>query len=199
MKPSRLFYDYTIYMKHIFLFLSLVVFLLSKGQTAYFTDKNWNYFNIFSEDRIVKAEFIPIVEAKYGKDYVAYIRNNNRFIISTNGEQKDMNIVNPKFYAKDNILAYFVDEQLWILENGKVQFLCPWVETNFALGDEILCFTNMYGEFKVYYQDSTYIIGQWAVNQIKAGDNTIVYLDNNNIFKIFYEGEVTFLESNPPF
>jgi hypothetical protein len=180
-------------------FLSL---LLSCGkmfaQSAYFVDPNWQYFYVFNEEELHKAEFLPIVQAEAGADYVAYIRNNNRFIIFTNGESLDVNITNPRFFARDNLLAYFVDEQLWVLHNGKPKLLEKWAMDDFTIGDDILSFTNNFDKFMIYQEDSLYTVELWGINQAKAGDNLIAYLDNNNNFKVFYYGIKETLDNIPP-
>ncbi|MFT5827118.1 MAG: hypothetical protein ACI9AB_000062, partial [Urechidicola sp.] len=114
-------------MKYFWLLFSLVVSFSCFGQSAYFVDPNWQHFYVFNENQLHKTEFLPIVQADYGEDYVAYIRNNNRFIIFTEGKLFDTQLSNPRFFARDRILAYFVDEQLWVLRNGKPQLLEKWV------------------------------------------------------------------------
>jgi hypothetical protein len=183
----------------ILLFTCLLSLSLSaQAQTAYFTDPNWQYFYIFNEKGLHKAEFLPIVNAKGGADYVAYIRNNNRFIIFTEGASMDLNITNPRFFARDNLLAYFIDEQLWILEEGKPKLLDLWAMDDFTIGDNILAFTNNFDKFKVYQEDSLYTVELWSINQAKAGDNLIAYLDNNNNFKVFYYGIKETIDNIPP-
>lgn len=183
----------------IFVLFSLFLFnVKAYCQTAYFVDPNWQYFYVFNEDELHKAEFLPIVQAEAGADYVAYIRNNNRFIIFTNGEQIDVNITNPRFFAKDNLLAYFVDEQLWVLKDGKPKLLEKWAMADFAIGDDILCFTNNFDKFMIYQEDSLHTVELWGINQAQAGDNLIAYLDNNNNFKVFYYGTKEVLDNIPP-
>lgn len=183
--------------------LTLLMVLLSfqaflKAQTAHFFDPNWQYFYIFNEGSLEKAEFLPIVRAEYGSDYVAYIRNNNRFIIHTRGESIDLNIINPRFFAKDDMLAFFLDEQLWILEDGKPLQLDRWVVDDFTIGDNIIAFSNNFDKFMVYQEDSLYTVEFWNITQAKAGDNLIAYLDDNKIFKVFYYGNKDILETIPP-
>ena len=137
-------------MKCIITLLSFFVFSLSIGQSAYFVDPNWQYFYVFNDNKLTKTEFLPIVTADYGKDYVAYVRNNNRFIIFTEGKLFDTQITNPRFFAKDEMLAYFIDEQLWILADGKPKLLEKWVSDDFAIGDDILCYSNNFDKFMIY-------------------------------------------------
>ena len=178
----------------------LIIFSLSWsfGQSAYFYDSNWQYFYVFNEDALHKAEFLPIQQADCGSDYAVYIRNNNRFVIFTQGEAFDTELTNPRFFAKDNMLAFFVDEQLWTLSDGRPKMIEPWVMDDFAIGDDILCFSNNFDKFMVFQEDSLHIVEFWNVNQVKAGDNLIAYLDNNNQFKVFYYGTKELIDEIPP-
>ena len=183
--------------------LTLICVLVSMqsillGQSAYFTDPNWQYFYIYNENVLGKAEFLPVIKAAAGNDYVAYIRNNNRFIIHTKGEAIDLNITNPTFFARDEMLAFFLDEQLWILEDGKPRQLDRWAVDDFTIGDNIVAFSNTFDKFMVYQEDSLYTVEFWNIIQAKAGDNLIAYLDDNRVFKVFYYGSKEVLETIPP-
>jgi hypothetical protein len=163
-----------------------------------FVDERLNHFYVFDKSGAEKLEFIPIKGFEVGNDYVAYTRNNNRKAIYYKGETTEINAVSPTYHAKDNLLAYFVDQQLWVLSKGEVKFLEPWVEGNFAIGDDILCFTNYFNQFFAFYEDSLHLIEQWPAKRVVAGDNLIAYTDNNEIFKVFYEGERITIDDIPP-
>jgi hypothetical protein len=189
LKPMRIFF--------VSLFLLMSQLAHSQHMGA-FIDERLNHFFVFEKNEVQKAEFIPIANFEVGFDYVAYIRNNNRLAIFYKGEATEINAVSPRYFAKDELLAYFIDEQLWVLDDGRIKFLEPWAVKNFAIGDNILCFTNNFDQFRVYYKDSVQTLELWPPRRVVAGDNLIAYTDNNEIFKVFYEGERYTIDDIPP-
>ena len=164
---------------------------------GYFID-NYQHFFIFEDGVYNKVEFIPIQGAYVGNNYVAYLRNNKRLTVYIDGEKHELSATNPPVFARDNLFAYMIDEQLWLYDGNDLKMIEPWVSDDFVIGDDILAYTNNFDQFKVLYNDSLEVIELWDVKLASAGDNLIAYVDNNGFFKIFAYGDKEIIEDVAP-
>lgn len=196
-------------MKH---FFTLILFFLfgftSQAQQLGVFEDAQKRFYIFDTDRFFRVEHIPVKEYWVGKNYVAYLRNNDRFMIYFEGKEHEISLAQAKVYATDNYLVYFVDEQIWLFDGNEIKLKDPWIKAikqgedlifpTFALNDSALAFTNSFERFIVSVAGKTEELELWDVNSVRAGENIIAYVDNNRVFKAFYHGERHIIEDRKP-
>ncbi len=71
--------------------------------------------------------------------------------------------------------------------------------TSFSAGDNLLAYKNMEGFLKVYYRNQVFSTEASQATQYKSGANTVAFVnESTQEFSVFYKGNVTVLESQPP-
>ena len=166
-------------------------------------------FYIFDKDHFIKAEHLPVKQYWVGKKYIAYINNQGRFIMYYQGKKHEITLAKVVVKATDHYLVYFVDEQVWLFNGNTIKLLDPWIKSeklegdirkfpSFALSDSIIGFTNSFERFIVAEKGQKKEIELWDVNKLRAGENIMAYVDNNDVFRAYYKGERFFIEDRIP-
>lgn len=197
-------------MKHnILIILFTTFFAFTQAQQLGVFEDGMQRFYIFDEDHFIKAEHLPVEQYWVGKNYVAYVNNQQRFIMYYEGKKHEISLANVDVRATDNYMVYFVDEQVWLFDGNTIKLLDPWAKTqqlegnirtfpSFSLSDSIVGFTNSFERFIVAERGQKKEIELWDVNWLRAGENIMAYVDNNSVFKAYYRGETYFIEDRPP-
>lgn len=191
----------------VLLSFSLFSFFVQAQHLGVFEDDQ-NRFYIFDTDHFDRSEHIPVQEYWVGKNYVAFVRNNGRFIIYYEGKEHEISLAEVRVEATDNYLVYFVDEQIWLFDGKEIKLMDPWIKatkqgealilSNFALNDSALAFTNSFDRFLVSVAGKNDELELWDVKNVRAGENIIAYVDDNDVFKAFYNGERFIVEDRAP-
>lgn len=207
-------------MKKIPLILFVLLFLIpeSKAQPlAAYTDIQRN-FMVHDNGMNRKVEHLMPMEYKVGKIAIPYIDNAKNFKIYSNGSSVKINDgFTNRFYATDNLVAYYNANALWVWENDETQLLSGLAERA-QIGDSVvLYFDGVHKAFKAYYAGQIYNIEDYlgASNRLsydgnitenmsigagqlpssKVGSNIAAYVDYTEQFKCFMYGEIITLES----
>ena len=191
-------------MKNLFLLIFSITFLhslYSQPLAAYHNYKQ--HFVVFDNGIKTSVENLPVKSYQIGKNCVAYVSNAGQFMVYYKGKVKELAIGGvERYYATRNLLVYFLYDQLYVFDNGKVEMLSSYVK-NFAIGDDLVAFFNENKKASyVYYNGKLQEIERSLVGapitRISAGDNIFAYFNRNTKYlKVFYEGAVqNVLQSN---
>lgn len=162
-------------------------------------------FYIFDKGQFTKVAFRPVKNYWVGKNYVAYVAHNGRFMLYYNGKAHEITTAPVVVRATDNFLVYFIDEQTWLFDGKKIKLLDAWIKTaknykneviypSFALGDSIVAFTNSFDRLLIYANDSLQEVEQWQTVGLMAKENIACYLDVNEILKVYSQNTVHSVE-----
>ena len=61
-----------------------------------------------------------------------------------------------------------------------------------------MAFSDNFGYFQVYYNDTVVPIGNYSIDKVKASDNIVAYYTGNQLFNAFYRGETYTLDNGFP-
>jgi len=173
---------------------------VSQNMAAY-TDYR-NYFFGFDDGSFTQLDHLPPKAFKVGGNAIAFISNANNFKVFYKGFTFDVTegAFVREFHANATLVAYMQSNQLNIFEKGNPKTLSTWV-TSYAMGDSIIVyFDDIARSFKAYYDGSSYFLddlltGGTEVRSYKTGDNLVVYINRNNVMKVFYQGAVFDLQN----
>lgn len=176
-------------------------FSYSQGVAAY-TDYR-GAFQIFDRGIYQQLEYNPVKSFQAGGNALAYVDNTGEFQIYYNGRKYHQLYASDQFsyYASNHLIAYKVGTVLYVFEKGraeKVSYFC----SQFYVGDSLV----------VYYDDSNYNLGVFyngsntpiessllaSPQTVRAGSNTLAYVNQSGYFKVFYHGEITDVDVSTP-
>lgn len=173
-----------------------------------------NQFQVW--DNTIDRKIESLVPTKYdiGRVAIPYIDNNSNFKIYYN---KGVQLINEGFTSDfvptDNLIAYRIQNILYVWEQGKITKLSNFI-TNFSVGDSIvLFFDNIHSTYKAYYNKNIYDIETFLASKVsstnsdraifdgqniasgqlpvlKVSDNIAAFINYAQRFKIFYHGRL---------
>jgi hypothetical protein len=160
------------------------------------------YFYAFDNGNINKLEYLPITNFKAGSSGIAYIDNRNDFKVYYNGKSTfQLNAADFKYWVTDYLVAYKVGQVLYVNDAGVKKTLC-YYNTKMALGDSVLSwFDDVQYTFNVYYNGKIAELENSLLEpprNIKAGSNTLAWVNQSNFFNLFYQGKVTTIDAMAP-
>ncbi len=107
-----------------------------------------------------------------------------------------------KFFSGDNILAYVTsfDNKFKIYYRGQVHVIDDFVrETVFKAGRDIVAYMNITTyTFVVFYKGDFYELEAFAPKSFQVGDEMMAYVDMNDQFKLFENGELITISTFEP-
>jgi len=174
------------------LFLSCLTVFSTAQNLSVFSDYR-DYFYIFDDGKIKALEHLPVQSYQIGGISVAYIDNMDNFKLYYRGRIFEPENVPPsEYFATDYLIAYTLDKQLKVFDNGKSRTLTFQADC-YAVADSIIAFCDRLSRlFKVYYNGKITVLEDGVagppLKNIKIGDNILAYIDYSNYFKIFYRG-----------
>jgi hypothetical protein len=160
------------------------------------------YFMAFDKGAINKLEYLPVTSYKMGSSCIAYIDNRNDFKIYYNGQSKfQLNAADFKYWVTDYLVAYKVGQVLYVNDAGTKKTLC-YYNTKMVVNDSLLSwFDDSQYTFKIYYNGRTAELESSLLEPpkvMKAGPNTLAWVNQSNFFSLFYQGNVTVLDNIAP-
>ena len=180
-------------MKNIFQIILLLSCTYSFGQgLAAYEDYRQN-FVIFDKGVFTTVENQPIQSYAVGGKAIPYIDNLGFFKIYANGKVNEIAYgPNIEFIATDNLVAFYLNDQLWAFDNGQKKLLSVWVN-DFKVSDYTIAFQDNNNNSFCMYQNGkiTKLEDVLAdINELdyQVGENTIAYV-YQNIFTINYSGQ----------
>ena len=160
------------------------------------------YFYAFDNGNINKLEYLQITNYKAGSSAIAYIDNRNDFKVYYNGKSSfQLNAADFKYWVTDYLVAYKVGQVLYVNDAGTKKTL-SYYNTQMALGDSLISwFDDAQYTFNIYYNGRTAELENSLLEpprNIKAGSNTLAWVNQSNFFNVFYHGNVMNLDNMAP-
>jgi hypothetical protein len=180
-------------MKKITLLLLLLLTWNSHAQKVVpFVDFNY-YFRTFENDNFRQLEFQRIKEFKAGDDLVAYIDTKGNLRIYDGKERKDISNLNVQYKVSDHLLAYNIGATLNMWDEGKLSTL-TYFGRNYEVKDSLIVFEDTrFNTLNVYWHKEIFTLCT-VVDDIympeTIGENIVVFKDNGNFYKVFYNGKI---------
>jgi hypothetical protein len=176
----------------------IVIFFSFNGYSqslAAFLDYR-HYIMVFDNEKFKEIDHLPAQSFQVGGNCIAFVTNSGEFRVYYNGNTQILaDQFVSRYFALQNILVYFLYDQLYVFDNGEVKMLSSKVK-NFVAGDSIVAFfnENTYCS-QVYYNhqiiDIERSLAGRPVLEFKAGDNIIAYYNSNSKYlKAFYQGKL---------
>lgn len=184
------------------IFLVLVTRLSVVGQgLSAFSDYR-GYLMAFENGNFKKLEYLPVKSYKMGSSCIAYIDNRNDFKVYYNGESKyQLNAADFQYWVTDYLVAFKVGQVLYVNETGERKTLC-YYNTRMALGDSLLSwFDDSRYTFNIYYDHKVIELENSLLEPprtMKAGANTLAWVNQSDFFQLFYQGKLTTLDNIAP-
>lgn len=180
-------------MKKLALLLLLLLTWNSHAQKVVpFVDFNY-YFRTFENDNFRQLEFQRIREFKAGDDLVAYIDTRGNLRIYDGKERKDISNLNVQYKVSDHLLAYNIGATLNMWDEGKLSTL-TYFGRNYEVKDSLIVFEDTrFNTLNVYWHKEIFTLCT-VVDDIympeTIGENIVVFKDNGNLYKVFYNGKI---------
>ena len=174
----------------------------AKGQAlSAYTDYR-GYLQVFDRGMFYQAEYLPVRSYQVGGNAVAYIDNRSDFRIFQNGKANmQVNAADFWYQVTNNLIAYKVGNVLYVYDNGQKKIL-SYYNDGVYLGDSLLAwFDNSNYLLNIYYNGRTAELESSLLEKpktVKAGPNTLAWVNQSNFFKIFYHGQTYTLDNIPP-
>lgn len=174
-----------------FILLFCCSYSFGQGLSAY-EDYRKN-FVIFDKGSLKTVEYQPIQKFQVGGRAIPYIDNLGFFKIYHDGKVNDIAFgPNIEFTATDNLIGYYVNDQLWAYDNGEKKLLSIWV-SNFKISDHTIAYLdNNNNSFSMYQNGKITKLEDVLtdINELEyvVGENTIAYI-YQSIFTVNYAGE----------
>ena len=182
-----------------FVFLSQLGF--SQNTTAYSDYRS--YFYIFDNGVKKEIDYQPVKSFKINRKCVAFEDHSGTLKIYFKTKIYEIFEGATGYYITKNLVLGKLGSQIKVFDNGTITTLSINAGS-FALGDSLIAFHDkMKKTFNAYYNGKIIQLEDLLITEqitnFKAGGNIIAYLNDQNEFKIFYEGVVSklFIVNNP--
>jgi len=181
-------------------FVLLSLFSPAQNLSAFLDYRN--YFQVFDNGSIRQVDYLPVKSFKVGGASVAYIDNTNEFRIYSAEQKFDQTFgCSLSYVVTDNLVAWQVGKVLSVFENQRSQNLSYYC-TIYAINDSLIgFFDESTYNFSVYYKGTVTDLESSMIEppkKIKAGSNTLAYVNQSNFFKVFYRGTTYILDDLAP-
>ena len=157
-----------------------------------FVDFN-NYFRSFQDENFRVIEFQQIIDYKGGDEFVAYIDNKGNLRLFNGTTPKDLTNLNVEYKISDHLLAWKVSNTLNMWDNGKMKTLTYNVR-DFEVKDSLIVYEDLrYNTVNVYWKGiitPLYTVIEDLYMPSFIGENIVVFKDNGNFYKIFWNGKI---------
>jgi hypothetical protein len=171
-----------------------LLFTLQSNAQSLFAYKDFNnFFKGCINGYTLQLDHQPIIELSLGDNLVVYKNFQNDLKLYDGKKIRLLTSQIAEYKNSDNICAWNIGKLLYFYENQKVNYVTAfggnyWVSDSlFVYQDEQMNTLNVYykGE-KIELLQSSSII--WAPEFVS--DNIVVYRDNGDILKCFWQGEI---------
>lgn len=193
-----------LFQRILFLFTTISILIVqnTSGQNlAAYTDYRGN-LQVFDGGLFRQLEYLPVRDYKYGGTAVAYVDNKNDFRIYSNGVTSTMlNAADFSYTVTDYLISFNVGRVLYTFDRGEKRTLCYYNSLT-AINDSILAFfDDSKNTFSAYYNGKVVDLEDSYLDKpksIKAGSNTLAWINQSGYFNVFYHGELTQLDNIAP-
>ncbi len=157
-----------------------------------FVDFN-GYFKSYQNGFFRQVEFQPIKSFKAGDDVVGYIDFKGNLRVFDGSNPMDLANVNVEYQVSDNLLVWKVGTTLNLWDDGKLQTL-TYFAGQYEIRDSLVVYQHTRSNsLMVYYAGQNYELysSTGSVNMADfVGENIVVFRDNGNFYKVFWQGEI---------
>ncbi len=163
---------------------------------------NRNNLQVFDRGLSKQLEYLPVKSYKIGGNSIAYIDNKNDFKIYYDGQTIQLlNAADFYYEVTNNLTIFSVGAVLYVFDKGEKKTLCYYTGYTSA-NDSILAYYDISASTLNFYYDGKIanveesLLGQ--PKAIKTGSNTIAWINQSNIFSIFYHGQKYVIDNIAP-
>lgn len=181
-------------MKKITLFLALTLSssLFAQRQTIFaYTDFN-NFFQSFKNGYFNRVDHQAVTGVVLGDEMIAYYNSQRDFKIFDGTVSRLITNQVVQFKSSDYLAAWNLGPLLYYYQDGKPRNLTSFGR-KYWVTDSLITFQDTrYNSLNVVYkgQISTLVQSTTELPEpIVQGDNILVYKDNGEIYKVFYQGQ----------
>ncbi|MFT5777342.1 MAG: hypothetical protein ACI837_000274 [Crocinitomicaceae bacterium] len=181
-------------MKMIFPFLifCLLAFEANSQEVTPFIDFS-GYFKSFQNGFFRQVEFQPIKSFKTGDDLVAYIDFKGNLRVFDGSQPQDLANLAVEYEVSDHLLVWKIGTTLNLWDDGDLQTL-SYYANSYALRDSLVVYQDTRSSsLMVYYDGENYeLMRSTGVSPMPShvGENIVVFRDNGNYYKVFWQGEI---------
>ncbi len=157
---------------------------------AAFTNYKKNFI-IFDKGQTKQVEFLPVKSYKIGGNAVAFITNNSKLKVYSNGVVKTLEeTFSGNYYVTKKFVVYSVFKQLYVFDNGKTKLLSSYVG-HFSVKDNIISFYDKNSKaIKIYYKEKIWSLAKSLIGMpfkyFKTGTNTFAYYNDNSKYLMYF-------------
>lgn len=162
-------------------------------------------FYIFDNGAFNRVEPLIPREYKIGRSGIAYVDNLNNFKIYKDGAVNTVsNFFTTDFQVSDNLIAYNNSKILTVMDGSDVVLLSRLC-SQYAMGDSVVLFYDLNKQTFNGYSNGNIVELEGFLNldttdfdfqqTVKVSDNIGAYINYNEQFKVFYNGESEVLEN----
>lgn len=151
-----------------------------------------NQFRIFYLGNIINQENYLIDNFDVGRNTVAYVDANQQFKIFHKGKTRIIDNFAPVNYAAgDDVVAFISNDNNFKIYYNDSVYNIGYFEPDYLVKDNIVAFENGSGKFDVFYKGHIYEIDNYYPGNanIKAGYNSLGYVDQANVLRLFTAGK----------
>ncbi len=179
-------------MKNLFLLLSLLIFGNSFAQLAPFVDYN-RYFRTFYKNSFRQLEFQQVQSFTATDNLIAYIDARGDFKVYNGESAQTLTNQNVSFKVSDAQLAWNIGPTLFSLNNNKKEMLTTF-GSNYETTDSLIIFEDTrFNTVNVKVKSKVIQLYQVTGDlymPTKMGDNTVVFRDNGDFYKIYWNEKI---------
>jgi hypothetical protein len=174
------------------LFSFLLFYSLSSTCQGVIPVKNFNnFFMSFNNGFFNQIEVQAINGYKGGDELVAYIDTRGNLRLYDGKVRKDITNLNVDYRVSDHLLGYKIGPTLNMWDAGRLQTL-TYFGREFMVMDSLIVYEDTrFNTLNVYWNKTTTtlatVMGELSIPS-SIGENMLVFKDNGNLYKIFWQG-----------
>lgn len=179
------------HMKLVFAFFLLFFCSISFGQGVIPVKNFNNFFLSFNNGFFNQIEVQAINGYKAGDEFVAYIDNRGNLRLYDGKVRKDITNLNVDYKVSDHLMGYKIGPTLNMWDAGRLQTL-TYFGRDFLVMDSLIVYEDTrFNTVNVYWNKTTTtlatVMGDLSL-PATVGENMLVFKDNGNLYKIFWQG-----------
>lgn len=182
-------------MKNKILLISFLFTLISyaQRQTIFaYTDFN-NFFQTFKNGYFTQIDHLAVRNVVLGDEVVAYYNAQGDFKIFDGTVSRLITNQAVEFKSSDYLAAWNLGPLLYYYKDGKPHNLTSF-GANYWVTDSIITFQDTrYNSLNVVYKGQITTLVQSTTDlpePVVQGDNILVFKDNGDVYKVFYQGAI---------
>lgn len=166
-------------------------FETSENTIAYFNATG--YFKIFLHGKLIELDRpSTLYNYKVGQNIVAYTDNDNEtFNVFDNNKVLTLEETIPVSYSCGDDLVAFVNNQdeFKVYYKGNTQEISSYAPNQYVVIDQLTIYENL-GRFSIYYNGKNYELENYWVENFKADNNSLAYIDSQGWLIYFHDGKI---------